>query len=1283
LFLGFMKKISVIYKISLLLLIIALIPIVIMSYYIMSDFSLLEKQIDNATRSLQSESDTRFEEVGEIAIKNSKVTLDTQSEKLIRIRLLEISKQVSEFLRSAQDDALIMAELPQDAGTYQTFINSRKKVVWFDQDHYEMIPVYSEVSFIGTDGIEKIKIKNSSIRNDFLDLRNDANLEFKAKAAPDGDVINYFKEGMKLNRDEIYVSHIEGKILNISEAHAGNKNPGGKYAHGIQRFVTPVYRDGTKIGILMIGLDSIHILEYMQHIRPLDYDALPLTDLLSGDYLAMVDDEGWLLHPKQYFSKGYDGTGELVPPISQDNFGEYNRSGLFPMHIPSSKILWGKSGDEYMKRIVNSLYVTGEGDFFSEQMIENKTKVAIWVPITYGRDFGDRAVNLKRGYGLIFASSEWPVFYQSSAELSAHIKNESSLLSGDLKETTRMITGNIGESARRVFNRIPSILVLITAMSMIFLLAGTYLITRPIRSVTAGAKAIGEGDMDYRINIKTGDEMGDLANSFNNMASLLQNKAISMNKRTQELSALYKIAKTVNESLDKNEMLSNALDTVLNIMGADSGGIFLIDNDGEDMHMEVYKGVSKKFSDAIKTIKTGTGVSGKAMRSRKPVAIDISQYPIPHLIPLLQEEGIRSLASTPIIFKDKILGTINIHFKQDHTYSQEEHDIFSSIGNELGVAIENVRLFDELQRHDEMLEALYVIDRVISQTLDQATIFRDALAKAMEVTETDAGGIYLLEDNGKTLSLKAHQGLSPELVDSFSRIMVGQGVSGLAVKFGEPVAIDIATYPSPELLAPLLKDGIISIASCPLMAKGKVIGAMSLAYKKNRSFSHDDLDLLASIGNQIGVAIQNATLFSELERHHRILETLYSIEKVVSQSLDLKNIFNVALSKALEVTETEAGTLYSFENNLLHLEAITGLSPEFKEKALIRKIGEGIPGIVAKLRKPITVDISQFPSYPLLKYVEKEGLVSFIGAPLISKGKVVGAISLGTKKKRIFTNNDLDLMLSIGNVIGIAVENAGLYKDSTENFEKLQLAYEELQTLDKMKDDFIANVSHELKTPLISIKGYGELLHDEKIGTLSDVQKQSLQAIIRNADRLTRLINSILFISKLQAGKVEFRLESVDLDKVVEVCIADFKSMMESKSLTYEKDIAAESKVVGDRDRLIEVVTNILDNAIKFSPPEGKISIHAYKEGEFIHFTVKDRGIGIPADVIPKLFSRFYQLDASTARKYGGTGLGLYITKNIVDAFSGKIWIESEVGKGTTVHILMKIAKEEELQGDP
>ena len=1272
-----MKRISVIYKISLLVLIIVLIPLVIMSSSILSDFPVLKKQINNATDSLQYESNLSFQKVKEIAIKNSEDTLDAQSDKLIRIRLIEISKQISEFLRGVEDDAIFLSTLPRDEQTYLSFMNSKRKSVWFNSDNFEMLPVYSELSFIGTDGVERVKIKNGFISKNFLDLSKDANLEFKSRAAPDAPVTNYYKEGMKLKKGEIYVSHIEGRVLNITEAHAGNRNPDGKYAHGVQRFVTPVYRDGEKIGILMLGLDSIHVLEYMQHIRPLDSDRLPLTDLLSGDYLASLDNEGWLLHPKQYFSKGYDKNGELVPPINESNFQEYNTSGLFPMHIPSSKILWGNSGDEYMKRIMNSLYVTGEGDFFTEQMLEGKTKVAVWVPVTYGREFGDKPVNLERGYGFLFASSELPVFYQSSTDMGRLIGNRSEVLAINLKEVTVLAAGNIDESAKNILNRIPYILMLIMVMLIGFGVAGTYLIIRPLRSITEGAKVIGEGKLDYRIDVTSGDEMGELANSFNSMASELEEKAISMRKRTKELSALYTVAKSISQSLDIDEMLNITLLNVLQIMGAEGGGINLTEENGTVLHLKVHKGLSQKFVDAVKTIKMDFGVSGQAVRMRIPVAVDISMYPEKSLIPLLREIGVISIASTPILFKDRILGTINIHYMHPHTLSQDELDLLASIGNELGVAVENLNLFSEIQRHDRTLEALYTIDRVISQTLDLDIIFRDSLSKTLEVTKTEAGGIYILEPDGKTLSIKKHQGISPELAKEFSTILVGKGVSGMAVSSGKTVILDVHNYPNPDQISLLVKNGIQSIISTPLLAKGKAVGALTIINRRLRFISQEYLDLLDSIGSQIGGAVENAMLYGELERHHRMLNTLYSIESVVSRSLNLEEIFNTALLKALEVTDTEAGTLYSVDGDILRLEACEGLCPEFKKKVVIRNMGEGIPGMAAQLKKAVTMDISEFPSPPLLPYMTKEGLVSFIGAPLLSKGKVVGALALGTKKKRIFTQDDLDLLLSIGNVIGIAVENARLYSESKKNLEKLQKAYEELQTLDKMKDEFMSNVSHELKTPLISIKGYGELLYDEKLGGRLDEQKKSLEAIIRNADRLTRLINSILFITRFQTGKIEFRSEPNEVDEIVQICVEDLKNPMDRKRIIFEKEVSGVSRLRGDKDRFVEVINNLLDNAIKFTRVGGKITIKAWDEEDNVHITLSDNGIGIPEDIIPKLFTRFYQVDASTSRKYGGTGLGLYITKTIVDASGGKIWIESEVGKGTTVHLLIPAAKEE------
>jgi signal transduction histidine kinase len=173
------------------------------------------------------------------------------------------------------------------------------------------------------------------------------------------------------------------------------------------------------------------------------------------------------------------------------------------------------------------------------------------------------------------------------------------------------------------------------------------------------------------------------------------------------------------------------------------------------------------------------------------------------------------------------------------------------------------------------------------------------------------------------------------------------------------------------------------------------------------------------------------------------------------------------------------------------------------------------------------------------------------------------------------------------------------------------------------------------------------------------------------------LINSMMFMTSLHAGKIEFHFEPVDLNEIFSICESDFKSMLEHKKINFEKSIHEVSSVWGEKDRIIEVISNLLDNAIKFTPSGGRVSIKASDEEKNVHIRVSDNGIGITPDIIPKLFQRFYQADASSTRKYGGIGIGLYITKNIIDAFNGKIWIESEVGKGTNVHVLLPVSRKE------
>jgi len=290
------------------------------------------------------------------------------------------------------------------------------------------------------------------------------------------------------------------------------------------------------------------------------------------------------------------------------------------------------------------------------------------------------------------------------------------------------------------------------------------------------------------------------------------------------------------------------------------------------------------------------------------------------------------------------------------------------------------------------------------------------------------------------------------------------------------------------------------------------------------------------------------------------------------------------------------------------------------------------------------------------------------------EGKYVSALSQKvTPIKADYSPNiaeDSSILGGIGVIEDITarIESEEALKKYAED---LATANEELKSLDLMKDRFLSNVSHELKTPLTSIKGYTELIYDESLGTLSEQQKEVERTVLRNANRLKRLVDSLLYISRVQSGNVQYLFEPISVVEIVEMTLQDLKIQIENKKLTVEKDIADNiPNINGDRDKLTDMLTNIVDNSIKFTPEGGLLKFTIEEEDEFIHIVLKDNGIGIPPDMIPMLFQRFYQIDASRTRKYGGTGLGLYICKEIVTAHKGKIWVKSEgENKGTEMHI--------------
>jgi two-component system NtrC family sensor kinase len=300
------------------------------------------------------------------------------------------------------------------------------------------------------------------------------------------------------------------------------------------------------------------------------------------------------------------------------------------------------------------------------------------------------------------------------------------------------------------------------------------------------------------------------------------------------------------------------------------------------------------------------------------------------------------------------------------------------------------------------------------------------------------------------------------------------------------------------------------------------------------------------------------------------------------------------------------------------------------------------------------------------------------GTEEIARGKFV-EIDVGTEDEigtlaDAFNEMEKNLQRLMGELV-VSTEQKTEQKmldELRESYENLESEYRELQEMDKMKSELVANISHEIRTPLTSIRGYSELMLDNALGSTTETQRKSLIVVLRNIDRLTRLVTNAVDISRLDT--VELNISRVSINNLIENIVADFAKVTSDKDIGFIMDVENDLVVEGDEDRLMQVATNLLENAVKFSDLGGDIMIKAYHEDEdHLHIEIRDGGVGIPQDKLDKIFDKFYQVDGSTTRKFGGTGLGLAISKRIIERHNGTIWAQRGLEKGSIFHIILPL----------
>jgi signal transduction histidine kinase len=564
------------------------------------------------------------------------------------------------------------------------------------------------------------------------------------------------------------------------------------------------------------------------------------------------------------------------------------------------------------------------------------------------------------------------------------------------------------------------------------------------------------------------------------------------------------------------------------------------------------------------------------------------------------------------------------------------------------------------------LTALHEMSMAGTSALDFKEISAQAVSALQRILGFDYLALFLIDPSGKGRSLDLYAASEREgEAERRHHIGVGKGIVGSAAQSGQPINAGDVLRDGRYL--PSI-SGVRSELAIPLKVGDRVIGVLDVQSTRLRAFAQDDERLLLTVAGQLAVILDKARLYHEMRQRLAEMSTLQTFAQQISTSLDLSEVLDsivITLKQSLGCRGVSLALLLP-DTQTMEIRAAAGIKPRWKREAKL-KLGEGISGKVALTAAPVYVpDAHAMPDFIFFDPTVR----SLLCVPLTIKERVIGTLTIDHTEPDAFTQND-ERVLSIASAqASVAIENAQLYEELKERARKLEHAYHELQESDRLKDELVQNVSHELRTPLTFIKGYVELLLEEDMGPLTERQRESLSIVAEKTNSVTRLVSDIIFLEQIERESLQ--LTTFNVTDLARLALQGSEVTAGAAGIQLALDAEPGLPALSaDRDRIMQVFDNLLANAIKFSPRGGTITIRLRDglnagQGDTILASVSDTGIGIPREQIKRIFERFYQVDGSATRHFGGAGVGLAIVKRIVEAHGGSIWAESELSKGST-----------------
>ncbi len=767
----------------------------------------------------------------------------------------------------------------------------------------------------------------------------------------------------------------------------------------------------------------------------------------------------------------------------------------------------------------------------------------------------------------------------------------------------------------------------------------------------------------------------------------LESRNRDLTEALEQQTATGDILKVISQSqTDVQPVFEAIAESALRLCDAKHGVVFLFD--GELIHLAAVTGTEREATEAARrSFPQAPGrasATTRAIQTLRAVVIpDVLEDPEFQLAEIGRVTDFRSVMSVPMLRGGKPIGAVTVTRAAAAPFPDAQAALLRTFADQAVIAIENVRLFTELQaRNRELTEALEQqtatseILRVISSSATELGPVLDTVAaNAARVCDAEDIGVFQLD--GGTLRAGGRYGTGPKQdIGSIAHIrrdlLLGRTfLERRTIHVHDMTAGLESEYPG--MRSTVERFGMRTMLCTPLLSGGKAVGVIVAVRYEVRPFADKHIRLLETFADQAVIAIENVRLFTELETRTAALSrsvdqltALGEVGRAISLTLDLETVLTSIVSRAVELSGLDGGVVFEYEESaeeFVHRAATEtgGALSEARRSTRVRK-GEGVVG-----RTAITLEPAQVPDITVPDAFESRlrenliasGVRAVLAVPMVYEGRLIGSLVVSRNRPGDFSAETIELLRTFATQSALAIQNARLFHEIADKSRQLEAA-------SRHKSEFLANMSHELRTPLNAILGFSEVLAQGMFGDVNQKQSEYLHDILESGRHLLSLINDILDLSKIEAGRMELEAADFDLPNAIENALVLVRERVIRRGIRLGSTIDTRLGMIsGDERKVKQVLLNLLSNALKFTPEGGEIDVTARLHDHLAEVSVADTGIGIaPADQ-STVFEEFRQVGTAD-KKAEGTGLGLTLSRKFIELHGGKIWVQSEVGRGST-----------------